>query len=68
MTGQFSLGGYQRHVPRHYVGHLLNLHFDPHAGEFIAATIDGRILKRFLLPILQPATLMGTGSLLLDTS
>jgi transposase len=67
-TGQFSLGGYQQHVPRPFVGHLLTLHFDPHAGEFIAATIDGRILRRFLLPILQPATLMGTGSLPLDTS
>jgi transposase len=68
VTGQFSLGGYQRHVSRSYVAHLLNLHFDPLAGEFIAATIDGRILGSFLLPILQPATLIGTGSLPLDTS
>lgn len=68
VSGQFSLGGYQAHVPRRYVGHLLNLHFDPLAAEFVAATIDGQTLKRFLLPLLEPTTLIGTGSLSLDTS
>jgi transposase InsO family protein len=67
-TGQISLGGCNRRVSKQHAGQVVSIRLEVVARHFAVQSVDGQALASFVLPILDPSFILGTGSSLLDTS
>lgn len=55
------MADHNRLIDRAYGGQLVKVLFDPTAQVLVASAVDGTELRRFTLPVLSPAYILGDG-------